>query len=74
MSESKPIYCPYCSSTISVQGGASMWISLGLGSTGGYLLGKAMGEISLSTIALVIVTALVIFMVSSYFTAPIRDA
>jgi len=51
-----------------------MWVSLGLGSTGGYLLGKALGEISLSNIGLVIVTALAIFMVSSYFTAPIRDA
>ena len=51
-----------------------MWVSLGLGSTGGYLLGKAMGGLSLSTIALAFVAALVIFMVSSYFTAPIRDA
>jgi hypothetical protein len=74
MSESKPIYCPYCASAISVQGGANMWISFGLGSSGGYILGKAMGDISVPTVALIISVAVAIFVVSSYFTAPIRDA
>jgi DNA-binding IscR family transcriptional regulator len=51
-----------------------MWASCVLGSTGGYLLGKVMGDIDLLTITLVVSVTIVIFVLSSYFTASIRDA
>jgi hypothetical protein len=74
MSESKPIYCPHCSSVISAEGGASIWVPFGLGTSGGYILGKVMGDINVLTITLITTAAVAIFVVSSYFTAPIRDA
>ena len=71
-SEQKAIECPSCKSTISVQGGASMWASFGIGSTGGYLLGKVFGGFSVEVVVASVVFGLLIFVISSYFTAPIR--
>ena len=56
-----------------MQGGASMWVSLGIGSTGGYLLGKFLGGFSIEVAAVSVVSGLLVFVVSSYFTAPIRN-
>jgi len=71
-SEQKAIKCPHCKSTISVQGGASMWASFGIGSTGGYLLGKVFGGFSPEVVVASVIFGLLIFVISSYFTAPIR--
>lgn len=71
-SEQKAIECPRCKSTISVQGGASMWASSGIGSTGGYLLGKVLGGFSPEVVVASVIFGLVVFVISSYFTAPIR--
>ena len=73
-SESTPLICGSCNSIISVQGGASMWPSLAIGSTGGYLLGKFLGGVSIKIIVISVIFALVLFIVSSYFTAPVRNA
>ena len=68
----KELVCPNCKSIISSQG-ASVWASLVFGSTGGYLLGKFMGNFSVQTMLISIGVGLLLFVVSSYFTAPIRD-
>lgn len=75
ISTTKPLVCPRCESVISVDGGASMWTSLAIGSTGGYLLGKMLfGSFTIKTVVVGVVAGLILFVVSSYFTAPIRDA
>ena len=66
--------CGNCGSVISVQGAASLWPSIAIGSTGGYLLGKFLGGFSLKVILISVAFTLIIFIVSSYFTAPLRDA
>ena len=73
-SKTKPLVCGHCGSIISVQGGASIWTSLVIGSTGGYLLGKLLGGFSIEVIVISVVVGSVIFIISSYLTAPIRDA
>jgi hypothetical protein len=73
-SETKPIMCPSCGSVISMQGGATIWSSLAIGSTGGYLLGKALGGFSAETALVCVIGGLILFVISSYFTAPIRNA
>lgn len=76
LSEEKALACPSCGSVISTQGAASMWASLVIGSTGGWLLGKFFGLAGLSVKTLVVSGSigLVIFIILSYFTAPIRNA
>ena len=71
-SEEKALKCPFCLSVISVQGGASMWVSSGMGSVGGYIFGKLLGGFSFEVAAVSMVFGLLIFAISSYFTAPIR--
>ena len=51
-----------------------MWPPLAIGSTGGYLLGKFMGGFSVKVTVISAVVALLIFIISSYFMAPVRDA
>lgn len=67
------LVCPHCGSVISVQGHASLWISLGVGGSGGYLLGKLLGGFGIGVAAISLATGLVLFVVASYFTAPIRS-
>lgn len=75
-SEKKAIECPNCKSTISSQGGASIWWSFGFGSTSGYLFGKLLSSTSISFTIIVasIFIGLFIFILSAYFTAPIRTS
>ncbi|TVZ40940.1 hypothetical protein P886_0275 [Alteromonadaceae bacterium 2753L.S.0a.02] len=51
-----------------------MWTSLAIGSTAGYLLGKLLGGFSIKVLLISVFVGLVIFIISSYFTAPVRDA
>lgn len=51
-----------------------MWQSLAIGSTGGYFFGKLLGGFSVKIILLSVTVGIVLFIVSSYFTAPVRDA
>lgn len=73
-SKDKPLVCGNCGSVISMQGGASIWISLVLGSASGGLLGKLLGNLSYSTLALTLLVGVVLFVLSSYFTAPVRES
>ena len=76
LSEEKAIKCPNCKSTISSQGGASIWWSFGFGSTSGYLFGKLLSSTGLSytTILASVFIGLFVFILSAYFTAPIRTS
>lgn len=49
-----------------------MWASFGIGSTGGYLLGKVFAGFSVEVVVASVVFGLLIFVIYSYFTAPIR--
>jgi uncharacterized membrane protein YoaK (UPF0700 family) len=51
-----------------------MWTSLAIGSSCGYLLGQFLGGFSIKVVAISLAFALVLFIICSYFTAPIRDA
>ncbi len=65
-------YCPYCTKRLPFFN--IVWASLLIGTTGGYLLGKFMGNFSIQTILISLGFGLILFAISSYFTAPIRDA
>jgi hypothetical protein len=49
-----------------------MWASFAIGSTGGYLLGKLAGGFSIQTILISLGVGILLFVISAYFTAPIR--
>ena len=51
-----------------------MWESVAIGSTGGYLFGKLLGGFSVKVLLISAGVGLVLFIISSYFTAPVRDA
>ena len=74
LAENKALVCPHCSSTISTIGHASIWVSLGLGSSSGFLLGKLLGGLTLKSVLLAGGSSAVIFFILLYITAPVRDA
>ncbi len=75
-SEKEGLHCPHCRSVISMQGSASLGLPLGLGGASGWLMGKWLGysDLSVSTIAISSGIFLLVFIVASYFTAPVRDS
>ena len=74
VSEEKAIYCPSCSSIISTQGDASIWLSLGCGAGCGGLIGVFLGDLSLLGLLIVAVIFLLVSPVFIYLTAPIRSS
>ena len=72
--EEGSLKCNNCSSTISNVGAATLWPDAALGSICGFVLSEVFRDYSIKTTAICIFAGLIIFIVSSYFTAPIRDA
>ena len=75
-SEKDGLHCPHCRSVISMQGSAGLGLPLGLGGASGWLTGKWLGysDLSVSTIAISTGVFLLVFILASYFTAPVRDS
>ncbi len=73
-SKEKPLICPSCKSIISSQGSASIWFSASCGGTCGLLLGNIIGSLEATTIAYVFGVSFVVFIISLYFTASIRNS
>ena len=68
----KPLVCPHCRSVISPAGGASMWLPSVIAPVGGYLFATFSAEFSVKTVMLSLVIGLILFILSSYFTAPLK--
>ena len=70
----KSLVCPNCKSIISSQGSASIWFSVSCGGSCGLLLGNIIGSLDATTIAYVSGVSFVVFIISLYFTASIRNS
>jgi uncharacterized membrane protein YoaK (UPF0700 family) len=73
-SEEKAICCPSCSSIISTQGGASIWLSLSCGAGCGGLIGMFLGNFSWKGLFILLIVFVLVSPLLIYLTAPIRSS
>lgn len=74
VSEEKAIHCASCSSIISTQGDASIWLSVGCGAGCGGLIGMFLGDLSLLGLLIFAAVFVLVFPVVIYLSAPIRSS
>ncbi len=72
-SEDSALKCGNCGSVISSNGGALL-LDAGIASIVGFVVSEALRDASIKTIIISVCIGVVVFIISSYFTAPIRNA
>ena len=72
-SEESALKCSRCGSVISSNGGA-LWPDASIASVIGFVISELLRDMSVKTIAISISVAALVFIISSYFTAPIRSS
>lgn len=65
--------CSRCKSVISSNGGA-LWPDALIASVIGFIISELLRDMSMKTIAISLSVAALVFIISSYFTAPIRSS